>query len=103
MLRCGGGELDWFGAGEISSDFAEAAMALMHNGDFTKPIRTQYGWHIIKRIDKKAPGTFEESKSFLESKINDSYLNSVGRKTFVENLKKEYNYKLNENAFRWFI
>jgi peptidyl-prolyl cis-trans isomerase SurA len=49
-----GGELNWFGAGEIISDFAEAAFSLDKNGDYTKPVRTMYGWHIIKRIDKSA-------------------------------------------------
>ena len=98
-----GGELNWFGAGEISSDFAEPALAIMHNGDFTKPVRTQYGWHIIKRIDKRPPGTFEESRSYLENRMNQSYLNSEGKKAFVEKLKKEYNYKLNQAAFRWFV
>ena len=98
-----GGELNWFGAGEISSDFAEPALAIMHNGDFTKPVRTQYGWHIIKRLDKRAPGTFEESRSFLESRMNQSYLNSEGKKSFVEKLMKEYNYSLNQAAFNWFV
>jgi peptidyl-prolyl cis-trans isomerase SurA len=98
-----GGELTWFGAGEITSDFAEAAFTLTKNGDFTKPVRTMYGWHIIKRIDKKAPGSFEETKSYLESKINESYLYSIGRKSFIEKLKKEYKYRININAFNWFV
>jgi peptidyl-prolyl cis-trans isomerase SurA len=98
-----GGELNWFGAGEIISDFAEAAFSLQKNGDFTKPVRTPYGWHIIKRLDKKAPGTYEETKSTLESKLNESYLNSLSKKSFIEKLKKEYNYKLNLNAFNWFV
>jgi peptidyl-prolyl cis-trans isomerase SurA len=98
-----GGELNWFGAGEIISDFAEAAFSLTKNGDYTKPVRTPYGWHIIKRLDKKAPGSFEETKSFLESKINESYLNSISRKAFIEKLKKEYKYRANPVALDWFI
>jgi peptidyl-prolyl cis-trans isomerase SurA len=98
-----GGELNWFGAGEILSDFAEASFSLTNNGDFTKPFRTIYGWHIIKRLDKKAPGTFEETKSYLESKINESYLNSISKKAFIEKLKKEYKYRINTAAFNWFI
>jgi peptidyl-prolyl cis-trans isomerase SurA len=98
-----GGEINWFGAGEIIPDFAEASFSLAKNGDFTKPVRTNYGWHIIKRIDKKAPGSFEETRSYLESKINDSYLNSISKKAFIEKLKKEYKYRLNTNAFNWFV
>ena len=98
-----GGELNWFGAGEIISDFTEAAFSLAKNGDYTKPVRTMYGWHIIKRIDKKAPGSFEESRSYLESKINESYLSSISKKSFIEKLKKEYKYRINPVAFNWFV
>ncbi len=86
-----GGELNWFGAGEIISDFSEAAFSLKDTGNYTKPVRTIYGWHIIKLIDRKAPVSFEESRSYLESKINQSYLNSISKKSFVDKLKKSIN------------
>jgi peptidyl-prolyl cis-trans isomerase SurA len=98
-----GGVLDWFGTGEIISDFSEAAFAITDTGMYTKPIRTIYGWHIIKLLGKKTPGTFEESSSYLQSKINQSYLNSISKKSFVEKLKKEYNLKINSEASEWFI
>jgi peptidyl-prolyl cis-trans isomerase SurA len=98
-----GGELNWFGTGEIVSDFSEAAFALTDTGTYTKPVKTLYGWHIIKLLNKKTPGTFEESRSFLESKINQSYLNSLSKKSFVEKLKKEYNFHINESAYKWFV
>jgi peptidyl-prolyl cis-trans isomerase SurA len=98
-----GGELNWFGTGEIISDFSEAAFLLTDTGSYSKPVRTIYGWHIIKLLDRKAPATFEESRSFLESKINQSYLNSLSKKSFVEKLKNEYNFKINRSACNWFI
>lgn len=39
-------------------------------GDFSKPFKTLYGWHIIKRLDLKNPGSYEESRPLLEGKIN---------------------------------
>jgi peptidyl-prolyl cis-trans isomerase SurA len=98
-----GGELNWFGTGEIISDFSEAAFSLRDTGTYTKPVRTIYGWHIIKLLEKKAPGTFEESRSYLESKINQSYLNSISKKSFVEKLKKEYKFKINADSYNWFV
>lgn len=98
-----GGELNWFGTGEIISDFSEAAFSLKDTGTYTKPVRTIYGWHIIKLLEKKAPGTFEESKSYLESKINQSYLNSISKKSFVEKLKKEYKFKIIPETYNWFV
>ena len=98
-----GGELDWFGTGEIVSDFSEAAFSISDTGKYTVPVHTLYGWHIIKLLDKKTPGTFEESRSFLESRINQSYLNSISKKSFVEKLKKEYNFRINQDNYNWFV
>jgi peptidyl-prolyl cis-trans isomerase SurA len=98
-----GGELNWFGTGEIISDFSEIAFSLNDTGTVSKPVKTHYGWHIIKLLGKKAPGSFEESRSFLESKINQSYLNSISKKSLIEKLKKEYKFNINQVAYKWFI
>ena len=98
-----GGKLNWFGTGEIIPDFSEAAFAITDTGKYTKPIRTIYGWHIIKLLARKAPGTFEETRSYLESKINQSYLNSLSKKSLVDKLKKDYNFRINQGALDWFV
>jgi peptidyl-prolyl cis-trans isomerase SurA len=98
-----GGEMEWFGTGDIISAFTEAAFALKDTGTFTKPVRTPYGWHIIKLLEKKPPRTWEESKSYLESRFNQSYLNSIARKSFINKLKKEYKFSLNTESVTWFI
>ena len=83
-----GGDLNWFGAGEIISDFSEAAFAIKDTGDYTKPVRSVYGFHIIKLLDRKAPGTYEETKSYLESKLNQSNLISQGKNHSSISLRK---------------
>ncbi len=98
-----GGKLNWFGTGEIIPDFSEAAFSIKDTGNYTKPVRTIYGWHIIKLLDRKAPGSFEETRSFLESRINQSYLNSLSKKSFIDNLEKEYRFSINQDACNWFI
>ncbi len=98
-----GGKLSWFGAGEMITEFAEAAFAITDTGKYTKPVRTNYGWHIIKLLDKKPPGSFEETRSYLESRINQSYLNSLSKKSFINTLKKEYRFRINQTAFEWFV
>jgi peptidyl-prolyl cis-trans isomerase SurA len=97
-----GGVLNWFGTGEMIPDFSEAAFAIADTGEFTKPVRTVYGWHIIKLLGRKPPGSFEETSSYLESRINKSYLNSLSKKTFVDKLKKDYKFKINRIALDWF-
>jgi peptidyl-prolyl cis-trans isomerase SurA len=98
-----GGKLNWFGTGEIISDFSEAAFSIPDTGKYTRPVRTPYAWHIIKLLDKKPQGSFEETKSYLESRINKSYLNSLSKKSFIDNLKAEYKFRVNQLAFDWFV
>lgn len=98
-----GGEMSWFGAGEIISDFSEAAFSINDTGEYTKPVRSVYGFHIIRLLERKAPGSWEESKSFLESRLNQSNLVSQGKKSFIDRLKKEYNYRINPAVRSWFV
>jgi peptidyl-prolyl cis-trans isomerase SurA len=98
-----GGELNWFGAGEIVSDFSEAAFSIKDTGEFTKPVRTVSGFHIIKLLDRRAPESFEELKPLLESKLNKSDLISKARQSFVNKLKKEYEFTVNPLVYNWFV
>ncbi len=98
-----GGEMNWFGTGEIIPEFTEAAFALKDTGTFSKPFRSVYGWHIIKLLDKKGPGTFDESRQFLESKINQSKLIALSKESFIETLKADYKLSVNQKALKWFI
>lgn len=98
-----GGELEWFRTGDIVQEFTDAALSLTKNGDISKPVKTPYGWHIIKRLDRKPLGSFEENRAMLETRISESHLNSIARRALVEKLKKEYQYSENREMINWFI
>ena len=46
-----------FGAGTY---FAEAAFAIRDTGEYTEPVRTPYGYDIIKLLQKQPPASFQE-------------------------------------------
>ena len=65
----------------------------------TEPIKSQYGWHIIKLIEKYPLKTFEESKSDLEAKVSKDDRSRLIANTLTEKLRKKYTIKRDEKVF----
>jgi len=88
-----GGEMPWFSAGRMIPEFANPAFALKDTGDYTEPVETAFGYHIIKKLNTKAVPTFEASKAELENKIKQDPERSItSKQVFTDKLKVEYNY-----------
>lgn len=89
------GELPWFGTGRMIPEFEEVAFALKNIGDVSAPIKSAYGWHIIKLLDKKGVDTYENLKSNLEQRVTRDERANLGQQAFLSKLRKDYNYQLN--------
>jgi len=93
-----GGEMPWFGTGRMIPEFEDPCFELEKKGELTKPFKTFYGWHIVKLIDKKETGSYEEMKPELQQKIDRSDRNTARTDDFITKLKREYNFNENRDA-----
>lgn len=63
-----GGVLGWFGLGQMVPEFEQAVVA-MDAGGISAPIKTQFGWHVIKlneKREKSAPALVEVRAQLIE-------------------------------------
>jgi peptidyl-prolyl cis-trans isomerase SurA len=91
-----GGVLPAFGSGTTTRmlpEFEEAAFALKSDGDFSQPVKSQYGYHIIKRISWKDIASFENMKKDIQNKVKRDERSKLNQDFFVQKLKKEYKYE----------
>ncbi|MBS1763473.1 MAG: peptidylprolyl isomerase [Bacteroidetes bacterium] len=90
-----GGVLPWFGTGKMVPEFEKAAFALTKDGDFTAPVQTPYGWHIIKRIEKRGIPSFDEKKNEIKNQIMRDSRSELGKASLVARIKQENGFKEN--------
>ncbi len=86
------GELQWFGSGtsiRMIPQFEDAAFALQKDGDISAPVETQFGWHIIKRLEKKDLQAFADVKNDIKKKVERDTRSEVAKTVLVDRIKKE--------------
>jgi len=89
-----GGDIGWVSlSGNYPPDFKEAAFAIKDNGSISNPVKTRFGWHIIKRLGSRDLQPLDSMKAELKSKVQKDPRNIVAKEMMIAKIKTQYNFK----------
>jgi peptidyl-prolyl cis-trans isomerase SurA len=84
--------LPLFGCNRFEGDFIKGLYGLKQD-DISQPIKTTFGWHIVK-IDELAPIVIDnETRSVVRNRILRDTRSNKSQEAFIERVKKENNFK----------
>jgi peptidyl-prolyl cis-trans isomerase SurA len=89
------GVLPAFKTGQMVPDFENAAFNLKKAGDISAPVKTDFGYHIIKLVSKTPLKPYDSVKQELSKKIEQDGRIEVAKQMFTNKLKAKLGYKEN--------
>lgn len=96
------GALSPFTVSRIVPEFVETLKQLKP-GEFSKPVRTNYGYHIIKLISTSKIGSFEKEKQAIAERVEKDMRSKKSEQVVLQQIKKDYGFKANDKNVAEFI
>ncbi|HLN52918.1 MAG TPA: peptidylprolyl isomerase [Lentimicrobium sp.] len=93
-----GGILPWFGANRMIPEFIKEVSKLTKPGDVAKPFTSSFGWHIVKLIDKKEIGSYEDNLNDLKQNLARSDRAKKSEEALLNKIRQEYKFTQNQKA-----
>ncbi len=96
------GEMPSFTSSRIVPEFVKAINKLDQEGDISPPVRSDYGWHIIKLLERTRPPGFEEMYDELRMRVERDSRSRLKQDIFIARLKDDYGFVENREALEEF-
>jgi peptidyl-prolyl cis-trans isomerase SurA len=98
-----GGELPPFNSfAQFPEEFKDAAFALQKDGDYSKPFKTGFGWHIVQRISLKPLQPEKELEEYIKSRIARDSRSEKSQEAAIAKFKKQFNFSEDASAYSHF-
>jgi len=95
-----GGLLQRFGSGQLASEeFEQVAFSLQDKEQISKPIQSQFGWHILKLIEKHPVLSMQEMRTDLENKVKKDERSLLITNSLALKLRNKYKFTRNQKLF----
>lgn len=91
------GQLSHFTCNRVVPEFVEV-VDIMQVGDISAPIKTDYGYHIVKLIESNKPGSFDEESSILKKRLAKDNRSRKSEDAVITNIKTNNKFKVYTEA-----
>ena len=96
------GTLSQFTVNRIVPEFIEACKSIKV-GEIAKPVRTNYGFHIIKLLGTSGVASFEKERQGLSERIEKDMRSKKSEELVLKQVRKEYKFKQNDKNLEAFL
>lgn len=90
------GYIGFIGINQFEKNFEDAIFALQKDGDFSKPVESRVGWHIIKRISKKEEIPYPEAREKIKVAVESDGRFNYAKNRVIDKIKASNKFKINE-------
>jgi peptidyl-prolyl cis-trans isomerase SurA len=88
-----GGVLPEFKVGEVLPEFEANVLSLKNSGEYTKPFRSSYGFHIVKLLERKGLPAFSEVEPTLRNEVQKDSRSKLSKAVLVKQILKDNQFK----------
>ena len=93
-----GGYLGYFGINRYDPAFEDAAFALAADGDYSAPVETRVGYHVLRRVSRRKQGDYADAETELTARVKRMPRYEDGRAAMVRRLQERYGFRQNPSA-----